>query len=138
MDGFPGHVRRNTEDVQSQPGLSSHGVDIREGIGSGDLAKKVGIVGNGREEVHRLHQCQVIGYLVDGGVITFVKAHQKVGVIVDFDAVQQLRQHAGTHLGTAAGTFGQFCQLYFARRCGTSTTCWPNGISTVQTMCAPG
>ena len=25
-----------------------------------------------------------------------------------------------------------------ARRFGTSTTCWPNGISTVQTMYAPG
>ena len=108
MDGFPGHVLRNTEDVQSQPGISSHGVDIREGIGSGDLAKKVGIVGNGREEVHGLHQGQLARDLVDRGVITLIKAYQQVGVPADLDAIQKLGEHACPHFSPTAGAA---CQL---------------------------
>ena len=106
-----GHGLGDGHDVQAQLGLSTHGVHIGERIGGRDLAEGIGIVGNGREEIHRLHQGQIVADLIDGGIVTLVKAHQQIGVVMDLDALQQLGQHTGSYLGAAAGTFGQLGQF---------------------------
>ena len=120
VDSILGHVRRDSHDVQAQLGFTAHGVHVAEGVGGRDLAEEIGVVGNRREEIHRLHQGQVLGDLVDAGVVALVKAHQQVGVLMDLDAVQQLGQDTGAHLGTTAGALGQFRQLYFIFRHGVS------------------
>ena len=106
-----GHVFRHAQQVQGQLRFAAHGVNVRQGVGGGNLPEKIGIVGNGGEEVHRLHQGQIFTDFVNGSVIAFVEAHQQVGVLMDFDVLQQLCQHAGTYLGTAAGTAGQLGEL---------------------------
>ena len=116
MDGLLGHGFRDRHDVQAQLRLTAHGVDIRKGIGRGDLPEEVRVVCNGREKIHRLHQGQVVTDLVHRRVIALVKAHQQVGVLMDPDAVQQLSQHARAHLGAASGALGQLCQLHFIFR----------------------
>ena len=116
VDSVLRHIRRNRHDVQAQLGLAAHGVHVAEGVGGSNLAEQIGVVGNGREEIHRLHQGQVLGDLIDRGVIALVKAHQQVGIAVYLDAVQQLGQNTGAHLGTAASTLGQFCQFHFVFR----------------------
>ena len=113
MDRLLGHIRRDSHDVQAQLRLAAHGIHVRQSIGGGDLPEQIGIIRDGREEIHRLYQGQVIGNLVDAGVVALVKAHQQIGVAVDLDAVQQLGQHACTHLGAAPGTLRQFRQLHF-------------------------
>ena len=107
-----GHILRHAHDVQSQLGVTAHGVDIRQGVGGCDLAEGIGIVGNGREKVQRLHQRQLVRYLIHRGVVALIKAHQQIGILVDLDTLQQLRQHTGAHLGAAAGALGQLRQFY--------------------------
>ena len=122
-----GHVRRDGHDVQAQLRLAPHGVDIAEGVGGGDLPEEVGIVRDGREEVHRLHQSQVVCDLVDAGVVALVKAHQQPRVLADPDALQELGQHPGPHLGPAAGALRKLREFHlvfrhglppFLRQCG--------------------
>ena len=94
-------------------GSPPHGVHVREGVGGGDLSEEIGIVGNGREKVHCLHQGQIVGHLVHRRVVALVKAHQQIGVLVDPNPVQQLGQHSRPHFGAASGALGKFGQFHF-------------------------
>ena len=111
MHGLLRHILRHGHDVQTQLRLAAHGIHVAEGVGGGDLAEQVGVVGDGGEEVHRLYQGQLVANLIHGGVVALVEAHQQIGVVVHADALQQLRQYARAHLGAAAGALGQLCQL---------------------------
>ena len=108
MDSLLGHILGNAQQVQSQLGLAAHGIHVGQGVGSGDLAEKPGIIHHGREEVHSLDQGQVIGNLVNGSIIALVEANQQVGIIVDLQTFQQLSQHTGADLCAAAAAA---CQL---------------------------
>jgi hypothetical protein len=112
VDRLRGHFLGDAHQVQRQLRLPAHGVDVAEGVGGGNLAEEVGVVGDRREKVYRLHQGQLVGDLVDRRVVALVKPHQQLGVAVDLDALQELGQHAGPYLGPAAGAAGQLCQLY--------------------------
>ena len=111
MDRLPGHLLRHAHKIQGQLWLSAHGVDVAEGVGGGDLPEQVGVVGNGREEIHRLHQGQLIGDFVDRGVVALIKPHQQIGVLVNPYSVQKLRQHPGPYLCAASGAAGQLGEL---------------------------
>ena len=70
--------------LSAQLRLAAHGVDVRERIGRSDLAEGVGIVRDGREEVHRLHAARARPTtLVDRGVVALVEADQQIRVAVD-------------------------------------------------------
>ena len=101
------HFFRNAHDVQRQPGLAAHGVHIAEGVGGGDLPVHEGVVHNGWEEVGGLHYGKLLAHRVNAGIVAFVVAHQKLGVRMSGEALQQLAQGAGADLGAAAGTAGQ-------------------------------
>ena len=45
--------------LRRRGGLAAHGVDVAQGVGSGDLAEHVGVVDDGREEVHGVDDGQV-------------------------------------------------------------------------------
>ena len=92
---------------------SAHGVHVGKGVGGGDLSEEIRVVRDGREEIHRLHQGQIIGDLIDTGVVALIKAHQQIRVTVDLDAIQQLGQNARAHLGAAPGALRQLRQLHF-------------------------
>ena len=113
MNGILGHIRRDGHDIQAQLRLTTHGIHVAQGIGSCDLAKQIGVIRNGRKKIHRLHQCQLIRDFIDRCVIALIKAHQQVGIVMDPDAIQQLSQDSGTHLGTTSGTLRQLCQFHF-------------------------
>ena len=53
---------------------AAHGINIAERVGGRDLAEGVGVVDDGREEVHRLHQRQLGRELIHSGVVGFVEA----------------------------------------------------------------
>ena len=106
-----GHGLRQAQDVQRQLRLTAHGVDIADGIGRGDLPVQEGVVHDGREEVGGLHQRRVLIQIIDTGVVGAVVAHQQPGVAVGAEALQQVDQRAGTHLGAAASTGRQLCQF---------------------------
>ena len=113
VDGLLRHIGRDCHNVQRQFRLAAHGVHIGEGVGGGNGAKRVGIVGDRREEVHRLHQRQIIADAIDAGIIALIKTHQQIGITVDADALQQLCQHACADFRAASCAGGKFCQFYF-------------------------
>ena len=52
----------------------------REGVRRGDGPEFIGIVDDGRKEIHRLDQGQLRGQTIDPGVVRRLQAHQKIGM----------------------------------------------------------
>ena len=77
---FAGQGSGEPDHVEGQQGACAHGVDVAQGIGGRHQAELVGVVGNGRKEVHGHDQSGLVVQPVDGGVVAGVDAHQQVGV----------------------------------------------------------
>ena len=60
------HALGEADKIQCRFDLTAHGVDIAQGIGCGDLPEGIGVIDHRREEIHRLHQSNVLGDAVDG------------------------------------------------------------------------
>ena len=62
--------------VQGKEGFSPHGVDVAQSVCGRDLA--VGVRGgyDGREEVDRANDGQLIVDAIDGGIIWYGEAHE--------------------------------------------------------------
>lgn len=74
-----------------------------ESICRRDLAEGVGVVHHRREEVHRLHQRDVVGDAVDSRIVPAVVAHEKVGVfLTPGQLFQNMAQYACAELGGTA------------------------------------
>src|SRR5438270_13749455 len=54
-------VRRERNDIHRGERLSAHRVDIGQCVRGGDLSKVERIVNDGRKEIHRLHESEVVG-----------------------------------------------------------------------------
>ena len=100
-DPFFFHCFRHAQHVQRQLRFPAHGVDIRNGVGCGNLAKQIGIVHNRRKKVHRLDQCRFVVDYIHAGVIAFVKADDQPRVCPCLEILQQLGQRPCAHLGPA-------------------------------------
>ena len=74
------HALGEADKIQCRFDLTAHGVDIAQGIGRGNLPEGIGVIDHRREEIHRLHQGNVLGDAVDGSIVPAVVANQKVGV----------------------------------------------------------
>ena len=97
------HALREADKVQRGLHLAAHGVDVAEGVCRCDLPEGVGVVHHGREEVHRLHQRDLVGDAVDGSVVPAVIAHQKVRVrLAPGQLFQNMAQHSCAELGGTA------------------------------------
>ena len=90
MHGLHGHGFRDGHYVEAKLRFPTHGIHIRKRVGGSDLPKQVRVIGNRREKVHRLHQRERIADAVNRGVIAFIKANQKVGVLMHLNILQQL------------------------------------------------
>jgi hypothetical protein len=94
------HALGEADKIQCRFDLTAHGVDIAQGIGRSDLPEGIGVIDHRREEIHRLHQGNILGNAVDGSIVPAVVANQKVGV---FFAPGQLFQNAAQYPGTQLG-----------------------------------
>ena len=94
------HALGEADEIQCRFDLTAHGVDIAQGIGRGNLPEGIGVIDHRREEIHRLHQSNVLGNAVDGSIVPAVVANQKVGV---FFAPGQLFQNAAQYPGPQLG-----------------------------------
>ena len=106
-----GHAFGHAQQVERGFGLAAHGVNVRKGVGRRDLAEQIGVVRDGREKVHGLHDGQLVRHAVDRRVVARVEPHEQVGVAAHGQPVQQLREHARADLGPAARTAGELCQF---------------------------
>ena len=97
------HALGEADKIQCRFDLTAHGVDIAQGIGRGNLPKGIGVINHRREEIHRLHQGNVLGNAVDGSIVPAVVANQKVGVFfAPGQLFQNMAQHSRAELGGTA------------------------------------
>ena len=108
---LPGHGLGDGHDVERDRRLAAHGVDVGERVRCGDGAVGIGIVRDGREEIAGHDHGKVIGELVDRRVVALVEAHDEPGVALDGEVGEELREHSGAHLGTAARALRELGQL---------------------------
>ena len=59
----------------------AHGVDVRQRVGRGDLAKQERVVDHRREEVDGLHEPQVLPYAEDARIVGGIEPHEQVVVM---------------------------------------------------------
>ena len=94
---------RKTEEIQGCFGDRSHSVDVTQGIGRGDPAVIEGVVNDGRKEIHRLDDGDIIRNKVDTGIILGLITDQEAVIFFDRQAGQELGRTPGPTLPSAAG-----------------------------------
>jgi len=67
--------------IQGGQRARAHGVDIRESVGGGDGAEPVGVVDDGREEVDRLDQGQIVAEAVHSGIVVRRMTDENVRIV---------------------------------------------------------
>ena len=90
---------------QGQNGLSSHGVDVAQGIGCCDATKLKRVVHDGHEEIGGRHQSLVLVDLIHRCVVGGFHPHQELlgdgqGVARALSASQNILQHRRCNLAT--------------------------------------
>ena len=73
-DGERHFGHRKTDNIQRRERFSTHGKNIGERVGGGDLTKPIGVIDDWREEVNRLNQRQILRKTEHPGIVSFVKA----------------------------------------------------------------
>src|SRR6476619_7077754 len=73
---------RKGNDVHRRQWLSAHRIDVGQRIRGGDLAEVERIVDDGREEVHRLHEGEIIGDTKDPGVVEGLSADEQAWIFL--------------------------------------------------------
>ena len=76
-DGIERKAARHAEQIHRQLRHAAHGVHVGERVRCGDLTEEVGIVHDGREEVHRFDHGHVVRHAVNTGIVAAVVAHQQ-------------------------------------------------------------
>ena len=59
----------------------AHGVDVRQRVGRGDLAKQKRVVDHRRKEVDGLHEPQVLSYAKDARIVGGIESHEQIVVM---------------------------------------------------------
>ena len=72
---------RDAEQVHGMARPPAHGVDVRQRVGRGDLAKQERVVDHRWEEVDGLHEPQVLPYAEDARIVGGIKPHEQVVVM---------------------------------------------------------
>jgi hypothetical protein len=101
------------DEVESGERLASHGVDVAEGIGGGDLAIDKGLVDDRRKEVDGLNERNLIGEAVDARVVVRFGADEKVRVVERRQVAQDLRDPLGGQLARSTGARSVIDQAFF-------------------------
>ena len=103
---LPGHVLGkvpgDAHHVHAGLRRSAHGVDVGQGVGCRHLAEGVGVIHDGREEIHRLHEGQLVVYSVDARVVALIESHEKVGIALHGDAVQNFSENSRSEFGPSS------------------------------------
>ena len=90
-------------------GPGAHGVHVAERVGRGELPEPVGRVDDGREEVDRLHQAEVVGDARDGGVVVRLEQPRELRGAAR-QSVEHGLQVARTQLRRSAALGCELCE----------------------------
>lgn len=96
----------------------AHGVDVRQRIGRGDLAKQKRVVDHRREEVDGLNEAQVIADAKDARIVGGIEPHEQVVVMHIWQIAQDLGEGSGSQLSgsTARGSHRRKLNLIVSHR----------------------
>ena len=98
-------LRGVSQNGERRNGAPAHGVDVAQSIGRRKGAEGGGIVDDGREEIHGLHQGKLRRQLVHAGIVGSVKPDQHVFVGPTGHGSQNLVQNLWTELGRSTRGF---------------------------------
>ena len=87
------------EQVHGMARPPAHGVDVRQRVGRGDLAKQKRVVDHRREEVDGLHEAQVFANTKDTRIVGGIEPHEQVVVMHIGQVAQDLGEGSGSQLG---------------------------------------
>jgi len=96
-------LRGKTDDVHCRDGPAAHGVDVRQGVGGRDLPEEIGVVHDGREEVQRQDDRQIVPQAVDPCVLEPLDPRDQVRVGSHGQPFQRSVQVLRTDLAGSAG-----------------------------------
>jgi hypothetical protein len=82
----------NANDVEREQWFCAHRIQVRQCVRRGDLAERIGVVDQGREEIERLHQSGVALQCEDRGIIGRRRADQNARISNLRKLSQDLRQ----------------------------------------------
>ena len=105
------HGFGHTQQVKRGFRLAAHCVDVGQRVRCRDLPEQIGVVRNGREKVHGLHEREFVRHAVDRRVVAFVKPDEQVGVAVHGQPLEQLGEHTRADFRPAPRAVRQLGQL---------------------------
>jgi hypothetical protein len=71
-------VDRHANDGKGKDRRPAHCIDVRKCVGCGDAAKIEGIIDDRHEKIRRHDHGEPIAYLIDGGIVSRLRADQQV------------------------------------------------------------
>src|SRR5581483_2357967 len=98
------------EDVHDRDRPAAHRVDIRERVGRRDLPVEIRVIHDGRKEVHRLNEGEVVREAIDARVIAGRQPDEQVGICGYFQVAQNLRELGRPNLAGSPGAAHQMRQ----------------------------
>ncbi len=100
-------VRRKRRNGERGERLSSHGVDVGQRVGGCDAAKGVWVIDDGREEVHRLNEGNLVGQRENTGIVECLPAYEEPRVSLTRQWCECAREVPRTHLGGSTRAPGE-------------------------------
>ena len=93
-----------TGDRHRRDRRAAHGPHVIDGIERRDASEVERIVHDGREEIHRLHDGEIVAQLIHGGIVCVIKADEQIGILrLSRKPAQNLREGGGRQLGSSTG-----------------------------------
>jgi hypothetical protein len=81
---------RKPDKVQSDEGCPPHGIDIAQGVGTGNLTKELRIIHKGGEEIGGKNEGAIRGEDKDRGVIPELRSYKETGIAGEGEGAKDL------------------------------------------------
>jgi hypothetical protein len=111
---FPGG---EADKVQAGDRAGTHGINVTDGVGRGDLAVGERVIDRGCDEVGGGDDGDFLAQLVDTGVIAGVKTNEQVGILVLGKAFQKFTEPDRVDFCGSSAGLGEALQGRFIEHC---------------------
>jgi hypothetical protein len=108
--------RREADQIQADPRLRAHRVDIAQGVGCRYLPVGIGVVNRRCNEIGGGDQGQFIGEFIDPGIIAGIVANQQIIIRSLGQAVEQCTEPDRVDFGRSAAGLGKILQGRFFKQ----------------------
>jgi hypothetical protein len=109
--------RGEADKVQAGDWASAHGINVTDGVCRGDLAVGEWVVDRGRDVVSSGDDGNLLGKLVDTGIVAGVKTNEQVGVLVLWKAFQEFTEPDRVDFCGSSAGLGKALQGRFIEHC---------------------